>query len=235
MSVKKIFLKSKIFYWLYKIQKIYKNKNPNFHFGEFGEDIFINRIFKNFKKGFYIDIGAYHPIKGSLTYLLYKRGWSGLNIDLSKVSIDLFNIARPHDINLNCAITTKNEETFFFENSEINQQNSLIKQNNKQIKKKILGRNLNSLLDDFKINDFQFLNIDTEGTEFDILTTINFEKYRPILLATENNSFDEGDQKRNKIINFMKEKNYNLVNIIGVTMFFIDSKFKNEINDFIKI
>jgi len=235
MNVKKIFLKNKIFYWFYKIQKIYKNKKPNFHFGEFGEDIFINRFFKNFKKGSYVDIGAYHPIKGSLTYLLYKKGWSGVNVDLSKVSVDLFKLARPNDININCAITIRDEETFFFQNSEINQQNSLIKQDKNQIKKKIMGRNLNSLLEELKINNFEFLNIDTEGNELEIIKSIDFKKYRPILIAVESNSFDQEDQNRNNIINVMKEKNYNLINNIGVTMFFADNRFKNEIKDLIKI
>lgn len=43
---------NRFFYWIYKIQKILKNKKPNTHFAEFGEDIFINRIFKDKKKAF---------------------------------------------------------------------------------------------------------------------------------------------------------------------------------------
>ena len=57
---------------MYKIQKIYKNKKPNYHYAEFAEDVMINRIFNNISSGFYVDIGAYHPFKGSLTYNLYK-------------------------------------------------------------------------------------------------------------------------------------------------------------------
>ena len=54
----------------------------------------VNRIFKNYNEGIYIDVGAYHPYKSSLTYKLFKRrGWRGMNIDLSKTSIDLFNNA----------------------------------------------------------------------------------------------------------------------------------------------
>ena len=78
----------------------------------------VNRIFKNITKGFYIDIGAYHPYKGSLTYNLYKKGWTGANIDLSKTSIDLFNIARPKDININCAVSNFSGDTHYFENSQ---------------------------------------------------------------------------------------------------------------------
>ena len=73
--MKKNLLKNKLFYYFYKVLKIHRNKRPSLHFGEFGEDIFINRIFKNKKNGKYIDVGCYHPFKGSLTAKLYKKNW----------------------------------------------------------------------------------------------------------------------------------------------------------------
>ena len=124
--MKTFFLKSNLFYFFYKILKIFRNSKRSKHLGEFGEDIFVRRFFKEYEKGTYVDVGSYHPIKGSLTYDLYKKNWSGINIDLSKISIDLFNIARPHDINLRAAITDYDGKTFYYENSPINQQNSII-------------------------------------------------------------------------------------------------------------
>ena len=44
-------------YTFYKLQKIYKNKSPNYHFAEFAEDVMVNRIFKNYNEGIYIDVG----------------------------------------------------------------------------------------------------------------------------------------------------------------------------------
>ena len=118
MGIRSVIKKNFVFNWIYKIQKIYRNKKPNFHYGEFAEDIFINRVFKNLSSGFYIDIGAYHPFKGSLTFLLFQKGWRGLNIDLSKDSIELFKIARPNDLNVNCAITNFSGETIYYQNSD---------------------------------------------------------------------------------------------------------------------
>ena len=71
--MKKKLLKNSFFYYIYKLLKILRNKNQSYHFGEFGEDIFIDRIFKNIKKGVYVDVGCYHPFKGSLTFRLFKR------------------------------------------------------------------------------------------------------------------------------------------------------------------
>ena len=69
-------------------------------YSQFEEDLFLKSYFKNKKIGFFIDIGCHHPFKGNNTYLLYKSGWTGINIDLNQLSIDLFNIARPRDKNI---------------------------------------------------------------------------------------------------------------------------------------
>ena len=183
MDIKSVIRKNLILNWIYKIQKIYKNKKPNFHYGEFAEDIFINRVFKNLKSGFYIDIGAYHPFKGSLTFLLFQKGWRGLNIDLSEDSIELFKIARPNDLNVNCAITNFCGETLYYQNSEINQQNSLIKKNNHQKEIKVNAFTLNDLLKKKNVTQCDYLNIDTEGNEIDIIQSIKFDVIQPQLLS----------------------------------------------------
>ena len=80
----------------------------------FGEDLKIKDFFKRKKKGIYVDIGCYHPLDGSNTYLLYKKGWSGINVDVNKTSIELFNIARKKDINLNIAISNSSKKVKVF-------------------------------------------------------------------------------------------------------------------------
>lgn len=235
MSKINFFKKNKFLYWIYKIQKIYKNKKGGKHYAEFGEDIMINRIFTNVNNGTYVDIGAYHPIKGSLTYNLYKKGWSGVNIDLSATSIDLFNAVRTRDININCAISNFSGETFYYENSPINQQNSLISSDEHQKKIKIRSYKLDEILTLNNINKVDFINIDTEGNELDILKSINFDRINPFLFSIEENSFFlENDSKKAKI-SFMKEKNYELINIIGVTMLFVKKDVIASITDWIKI
>ena len=59
MRFKEIILKNKFFYELYKKIKIFKSKKFNLHLGEFGEDIFICRFFRNKINGFYVDIGKF--------------------------------------------------------------------------------------------------------------------------------------------------------------------------------
>ena len=84
------------------------------------EDVFINNYFKK-NIGFFVDVGAYHPLELSNTYLLYKQNWNGINIDTSEFSIDLFNYMRPKDLNYNCAISNKKEIVKLFYQKELSQ------------------------------------------------------------------------------------------------------------------
>ncbi len=235
MFDKNFLKKNKYFYWIYKIQKIYKNKKPNFHYAEFAEDIMVGRIFKNFKEGFYLDVGAYHPYKGSLTLNLYKSGWKGINLDISKSSIDLFNLARPKDLNLNFAVSDFNGETYYYENSPINQQNSLVYQNENQKKIKVECLKLSEILKLQNIKHVDYINIDTEGNELKVLKGLDFNKIKPFLFTIEDNSFDMKNLEKLKKINFLYEKNYELINVIGVTMFFVKKEFIPKISELIKI
>ena len=69
-----------------------------------GEDLLLRRIFEHQKNGFYVDVGAHHPFRFSNTYLLYKCGWRGINIDAMPGSMRLFRRFRARDINIECGV-----------------------------------------------------------------------------------------------------------------------------------
>ena len=75
-------------------------------------------ISKNFTKGFYVDVGCFHPKKHSNTYLLYIKGWSGINIDMEVDKINSFKLARPSDFNVLSAVSDKNIKTKFYTKQE---------------------------------------------------------------------------------------------------------------------
>jgi FkbM family methyltransferase len=233
--VKKILLKNRLFYYFYKLLKIHRNKKPSLHFGEFGEDIFINRILNNIKHGKYIDVGCYHPYKGSLTATLYNKNWNGINIDLSKTSIDLFNMVRKRDINLNVAISNYNGEISYYENSPINQQNSLTKTNNQQTKIKIKCQTLNSILEKNILQKFDYLNIDVEGSELEVIEGIDLMKYHPSLITIENNNLLLEDYLKDNVYEKLISCDYVFVNKIGVTNFFLDKSLSKKIYKLIEI
>ncbi|MDC3162962.1 hypothetical protein OA531_01385, partial [Candidatus Pelagibacter sp.] len=99
-----IFYKPYLYFRIIWLEKFYVKRES---YSQCGEDKFILNFFKKKNYGSYLDIGAYNPIKFNNTFLLFKRGWSGTNIDLNKTSIDLFNILRPKDVNICAAISDK--------------------------------------------------------------------------------------------------------------------------------
>ena len=70
-------------------------------------------------------------------------------------------------------------------------------------------------------------DIDTMILKFDVI--------KPQLISVEDNSFDLHNENKKKIINLMNEKNYRIINIIGVTMFFTKSSSVNKFFDLINI
>ena len=101
---KEKFIKNTLIYKFYRYLKYKINFFPSY--GATGEDVLLNKIFKK-KIGFYVDVGALHPINGSNTYHLYKKGWRGINFDLMENNIKLFKFFRPRDISLNIAVSSK--------------------------------------------------------------------------------------------------------------------------------
>ena len=115
------------------LKKIYYSKYSKKSYSISYVDLVIDRIFSKIKKGVYIDLGCNHPIKYNNTYLLYKRGWCGINIDSDRKSIDEFNKFRKNDHNVNALISSKNREIkyyFYHDRSALNTVDfNLIKKN----------------------------------------------------------------------------------------------------------
>ena len=102
-NFKEKYIKNLFFYHIYRFVK-YKFSFFK-SYGATGEDVLLNKIFKN-KKGFYIDVGALHPINGSLTHNLYKKGWRGLNFDIDEKNIKFFKIFIRRDSSFRMAISS---------------------------------------------------------------------------------------------------------------------------------
>ena len=234
-KIKNFLINYSLSYYFYKIFKLIKNKGKGNYFGEFGEDILINRFFRKKNNGFYVDIGCYHPTKGSLTYYLYKKGWRGLNVDLSKISIDLFKLARPKDYNIHAAVTDFDGETHFFENGMINQQNTLENCGTNLKKIKIIAFKLQTLLDKLNINHIDFLNIDVEGSDYKVVSNLNLNKIRPKMICIEENKYDIKDIINDAIQSFMNSNDYFLFSRIGVSSIYIDNYIKSELKNIMNI
>ena len=192
----------------YSILKKFK-KNNSEHFS------FLKNYYKEKKDGFYIDVGCYHPIRLSNTKFLYDKGWRGINIDISKKSIDLFKIARKKDINLNVGIGNKIGESEAYFQKDLFHSNTFVyshaeKVLDKYTKKKINVYTLNSVIENNAGNKkIDFLDIDCEGTDLEVLEGLDLNKHEIDLISIEMHGYDENTKKNGELIfDIMKKNKY---------------------------
>jgi len=207
---------NKLYKKIHIIQNIYlKNKYliKRKTYAMEGEDLEIVKYLKNIKNGFYVDAGGYHPLDRNNTYLLYKKNWRGINIDLSEFSIDLFNFIRPDDVNINVAVANNDNYVTFYYQKKLSQLTT-IKRNiadqrmqgsikEQQIKSNKLSTIINNTK--YKNRKIDFLNVDIEGADFDALKSLDFDIYRPKLVCVE--IYDENIEKSDINV-FLKKLNY---------------------------
>jgi FkbM family methyltransferase len=180
------------------------------------EDTAILNYFKDRKNGFYVDVGCYHPIHRNNTHLLHMRNWSGINVDTSQFSIDLFNFMRPKDFNYNCAISDKNENLKLFYQKELSQLSTIEKDQAEIVfqgnikEKEIKAFTLDEILsrDKYKNSKIDLLDIDVEGADLKVLRGLSFEKFKPELVCVE---IHAKEIKKSDIYNFLIDKNYELL------------------------
>ncbi len=204
--LKKIKDKLHILHSIYIKHKYFKNKKT---YSMDGEDLVILDYFKNKKEGFYVDVGCYHPIHRNNTFLLYKKGWKGINIDIHSFSIKLFNYLRPKDLNYNFAVSDKIELINMYFQKELSQlstidYNQAKKSLQGQIKeKKIQAYTLDEIfkfsnLEDKKID---LLDIDVEGADSKVLKSLSFEKFQPELICVEVHDKNLKESETFKLLN----------------------------------
>ncbi len=170
---------------------------PKISFSQYGEDLLIQSYFKKNKThGHYVDVGCHHPRRGSNTYGLYKKGWSGVLIDLEEIKVLSNRWARPRDKVFLSAISDQEEIVEIYTDKNYSTNTSISRQNisvHSASIGKIKTRTLSSLLDEINyLRDFELLSIDVEGVDLKVLKGLDLSRYRPTLICIENWAAQQG-------------------------------------------
>jgi FkbM family methyltransferase len=223
-----------------KLVDIYNNSIYGFSiksYSQEGEDMILKRIFDRKKEGFFVDVGAYHPKKYSNTFYFYKLGWSGINIDAMPGSMKIFNKARPRDINLEMPVSSKKQILTYYAFNEpaLNSFNKELsyERNGKDgyriiFEKEIETLTLSDILDKYlptTIKEIDFMSIDVETLDFDVLKSNDWKKYNPLIVLIEDLNFKIQDLSNSEIYNFLKQYNYDFFAKTVNTHFFKRNDF----------
>ncbi len=199
-----------------------------------GEDMLLRSFFECHApgyKGFYVDVGAYHPTRFSNTSFFYENGWNGINIDATPGSMEAFRKERDRDTNLEIGISNGNKELTFYCFNEpalngFSKELSIEREENthfKIIKEiNISTHPLKEILDIYlpKNKKIDFLSIDGEGMDFDVLISNDWKKYLPDFILVEDTKTDLEKLSESMTFKFLKEKQYKLVGKTKRTMVF---------------
>ena len=226
------------------LEKIYYERYTKKSYSLSYVDLIIDYLFKNINKGVYIDVGCNHPIKFNNTYLLYKRGWSGINVDSDIDSIKLFNRFRSKDFNVRNIVS--NDESikklyYYHKRSALNTLSKDLVDYRTSKPSKIIEEKsvtLNKIIEDSPYNNgkINLLSLDIENHEFEVLKNFNFLKYNIDVLVVEitdtnlkklemyNQSLDF--ITKSKVYNLIVNNGYKLINWIHSDLVFVRNDFR---------
>lgn len=193
-----------------------------FH-SQFGQDNYLEQnIFKGYKNGVFMDVGAHDGV--SLNNTLYfekNNNWTGINVEPIKSVYDNLVINRPTCINLNCAVSNDDGTAEFICNTgypemlsglkseydprHLNRLNNTIVSDGGTTETIWVNtQKIETICDKYNISRINYLSIDVEGAEFEVIKSINFDKLFIDVIEFENNYNDVSVP----IISYLESKNY---------------------------
>jgi FkbM family methyltransferase len=195
-------------------------------FSQFGEDIFLDQYFPHRNTGFYVDVGAFHPFSYSNTYLFYRRGWRGINIEPNPKGFAEFSRYRPRDVNLNCAVSSEAKTVSFTCDgvfSGIADDTHLFKDRNPNAQQiNVQSRPLSQIFAEHVPNgvEIDFMSVDCEGHDLEVLRSNDWQRYRPRVLLVE----DHGKRPELAVTPALEAWDYTPICQLRLTKVFADQR-----------
>lgn len=217
---------------LFLLRKIYLSRTSFRHYSQYGEDVPTYIHLAPIKRGFFVDVGCFHPKKYNNTYRWYLRGWRGVNIDLDPIKIEAFKMVRPKDENLVYAIDKGAQGELrdcysFGRYSLISTLDKEFAEKQRELGKQYVVRQVPVASLDYVLDRTRFagckidlLSVDAEGHDLAILQSLSFEKYSPGLILVELHQHTIANVMISPLYEFLMGKDYDLVNWVGPTLIF---------------
>ncbi|MBX9782843.1 MAG: FkbM family methyltransferase [Chitinophagaceae bacterium] len=209
----------------------------NLSFSQEGEDLVLYRLLGHQTKGLYVDVGAHHPYRFSNTFKFYLLGWRGINIDPLPGSKKILDEKRPGDINIEAGVLNRNGEAltyYMFQDPAYNTFDETVAAQ-RQLpgsdyifleKKQIACYRLADILEKHlpKNTSIDFLSIDVEGMDLEVLQSNNWELYRPRYIIAESLSTKLAEEFNAPISVFLQQQGYELTAKTANSLLFTDKQ-----------
>lgn len=166
---------------------------PMISYAQNAEDVILARALRGTERGFYVDVGAASPNEATVTRHFYEAGWSGINIEPLPEWASELRQFRPRDINLEVASAASDGEFTFFrvrEDPALSTMDLEIADEHRRAglhvdELRIAVRTLNAILEEQQVPVIDFLKIDVEGAELEVLRGLDLNRWRPRVIVVE--------------------------------------------------
>ncbi len=208
----------KIKQWLLSILDYFRYKKS---YSQDGEDVALAAFFENRKvyKGFFVDVGAHHPVRFSNTLAFYKKRWRGINIDPTPGSMRPFKLWRSRDINLEIGIGAQSGSLTFYcfnepalntfdktvaEERDTGNPYKVVKKVSVQISplREVLEKHLP------QGGKIDFMSVDVEGLDLEVLKSNDWNLFMPTYVLVEDHQFRIDMLDSSEIYVFLKSQGY---------------------------
>jgi FkbM family methyltransferase len=155
------------------------------------EDVLLQRVFAEVESGFYVDVGANHPVTFSVTHHFSSRGWRGINVEPGAI-FSVLAEARPRDVNLNVAVSDACGTLPFYECPEADgisrvagPPTAAAALQAGHVCREVQTRTLRDIFEEHTPPIIDFLSIDVEGHERQVLLGNDWTRWRPRVVLLE--------------------------------------------------
>lgn len=203
-------------------------------FSQYGEDVLLSVSLLPGSSGFYVDVGAYHPWRGSNTYKLYLKGWSGLTIEPNPASAAEFRRLRPRDVHIVAGVAAERSELTYhqFADAKLNtfaadQAAIYVNEGAAQLgANPVPCRPLQEIIDEHaRGRRLDLLSVDCEGFDLVALQTLDFTRNRPTAILVED--FDAFQRLRegsglSPIAAWLRDLDYQTIGQVMFSTLYVD-------------
>ncbi len=197
------------------------------------EDVIIQAFFADIKNGFYVDVGANDPVDDSVTMKFYEKGWHGINIEPNQYLHARLQMLRKRDINLRIGIADKPGKLMLRQYT-----NHGLSTFSKEQQKEYVGKvsdktnayddvevpvsTLNHVFQENNVSKVDFLKVDVEGFEYEVLKGLDWGRYHPTLVCVESNHIKQDWRE------LLKKNGYLLVFFDGLNDYYLHHSEKKR-------
>jgi FkbM family methyltransferase len=203
-------------------------------YSQFGEDITAANLLRNVKSGFYVDIGAHHPLKHSNTALLHIKGWQGVTVEPQLDGFRAFQRFRPHATNLRVAIHNQADSVTLYKfrgglsSTTMEERVEDMRQSKEVVGEEVVpALSLNAVFERHVPEGIHvnYLSVDIEGYDTEAIRAFDLGKYRPDVVCIEIHRPDMTALGDHPAVRYMSEHGYQLyaVNIFSFTFVSVEA------------